>query len=64
MPVTFQCALARIMVKFLFCLVAENVYGTDCCNVGKYFSGKLIDAEVVRRHCLNDDALWDVKLIR
>ncbi len=26
----FQCALVRIMVKILFCLVAENVYDTDC----------------------------------
>ncbi len=27
---TFQCALARIMGKILFCLVTEKVYGTDC----------------------------------
>ncbi len=26
---TFQCALARIMRKILFCLVTENVYGTN-----------------------------------
>ncbi len=26
----FLCALPRIMGKILFCLVTENVYGTDC----------------------------------
>ncbi len=27
--VPVQCPLVRIMEKILFCLVAENVYGTD-----------------------------------
>ncbi len=35
---TFQYTLARIMVKILFSLVAENVYGTDC-NQYLYYEG-------------------------
>ncbi len=31
---TFQCVLARIMEKILFCLVAENVYDTDSVHIG------------------------------
>ncbi len=27
---TFQSALAWIMMKILFCLATEYVYGTDC----------------------------------
>ncbi len=39
----FQCALAQIMRKILFCLVTEKVYGTDCC----YFPAPKIVQDVL-----------------